>query len=308
MWDLWNERFISYLKKLNVAERTVREYPYQLRFFFQFLSDNGIDLISQVTKGVIQEYQTYLYYYEKKGRKFSFATQHCKLSVVKTFFRFLVREDYLPYDPSAAIELPRRKKLLPRGILTVSEVMKVLDAPRGNTPLLLRDKAILELLYATGMRNAELRGLTILDTDLLRRQLRICHGKGKKERCVPLGECASRHLERYLKQGRPRMVTDASCILVFVSTRGRKITSAILSWIVKKYAKKAGIGKVVTPHCFRHSCATHMLRNKADLRSIQELLGHSSVQTTQIYTKVELSSLKEVHTRCHPREKKGSLR
>jgi integrase/recombinase XerD len=262
-----------------------------------------------VTRDVIREYQTFLYYFERAGKKLSFGTQHSKLTAVKSFFRFLVKEEYLPYDPSSAIELPKRRKNLPRGIMSIREVVKVLETPSGSDPLSLRDRAILEVLYCTGIRNTELRCLTLFDVDVPDHHLRVRYAKGKKERIVPLGEIALRHLTRYLNEGRPHIVRERpSQNLLFVSKHGNQLNTSNLIWIVKKYIKKAKIGKNITPHGFRHSCASHMLKGKADLRHIQELLGHASVHTTQIYTKVELSNLKEVHKRCHPREKKGSPR
>ena len=186
------------------------------------------------------------------------------------------------------------------------EICAILNAPHGDDPLVVRDRAILEMLYSTGIRNAELRNLMLFDVDCGEGQLRIRSGKGKKERSIPLGEWAQTYLERYLKESRPSFVRDPSCNLLFVSIHGKQLSASNLVWIVRKYLKKTKITKDITPHCFRHTCASHMLKGKADLRHIQELLGHASVQTTQIYTKVELSNLKEVHKKCHPREKKGS--
>lgn len=306
-WYLWVERFASYMQKKNFSERTVKDYSCQLRFFFQYLAGQKIEQISQVTKEVLSEYRNYLYYYERKGRKLSFDTQRSKLTTVKSFFRYLSKEDYLPYDPSSGLELPKRKKLLPRGIMSARQMEKVLEIPEDGNPLNLRDKAILEILYGTGIRNSEIRSISIFDIDVANQQLRL-RGKGKKERIVPLGECASYYAGRYLAEGRPKLSNDPACILLFVSKNGKKITSANLIWIVRKYVKKAKLSKEITPHSFRHTCASHMLKGKADLRHIQEMLGHSSVETTQIYTKVELSNLKEVHRRCHPRKKMGFTR
>jgi integrase/recombinase XerD len=306
MWTVWRERFSLYMRKRNFSGRTVNDYGCQLGFFFRFLSGCAVTDISQVTREVLQQYQNHLYYYEKKGKRLSFDTQNCKLSVVKSFFRFLAAEGYVPYDPASTLVPPRRKKgNLPRGIMSTREVGMILEAPEGDDPLTVRDRAILEVLYGTGIRNTELRCLTIFDADLGNGQLRIRDGKGKKERIVPLGEWAVHYLERYIKEARPALVRDSSQTLLFVSKNGRHITAANLIWMVKKYTTRASLKKCVTPHCFRHSCASHMLRNKADLRHIQEMLGHASVQTTQIYTKVELSQLKEVHARCHPRKKMG---
>lgn len=309
MWNLWLERFIAYMRKRNFSEKTIKDYSVHMNFFFRYLSGQHLEKISQITRDVIQDYQTYLYYYEREGKKLSFGTQHSKLTTVKSFFRFLVKDDYLPYDPSANIELPKRRKNLPRGIMSTKEVFKILETPSGGDPLSLRDKAILEVLYCTGIRNAELRSLTLFDVDMINRQLRVRYGKGSKERIVPLGDVASRHVERYLNEGRPHFILENPFQnLLFITIHGKQLNPSNLIWIVRKYVKKAKGSKDITPHCFRHSCASHMLKGKADLRHIQELLGHASVQTTQIYTKVELSNLKEVHKRCHPREKKGYAR
>jgi integrase/recombinase XerD len=305
-WNRWRERFVLYLHTRNFSEKSIKDYSGSITFFFRFLADQGVETLSVVTRDLIHAYQTHLYYLERKGKKLSFGTQHRRLSVVKTFFRFCAREEYLPYDPAADIELPKRARLLPRGIMTMREIRDLLGAPRGDAPLVLRDRAILELLYSTGVRNAELRALTLFDVDCSGGQLRIRYGKGKKERLVPLGDCAQASLERYLKKGRPHLACGPSCTLLFVSVHGNQLSSSNLVWIVRKYLKKTKITKDITPHCFRHTCASHMLKGKADLRHIQELLGHASVQTTQIYTKVELSNLKEVHKKCHPREKMGS--
>jgi integrase/recombinase XerD len=307
-FELWRERFVASMRKRAFSERTVTDYGLHLTCFFRFLSQQGITSLSQVTRDTLFDYQTFLFYYEKKGRKLSTSTQGTRLIVVRSFFRFLVKERVVLYDPTADIELPRRKKNIPHGIMSVNEVVRVLEAAYGDDPLSLRDRAILEVLYSTGIRNTELRTLSMVDADLTGRQLRITNGKGKKGRVVPLGDLASRALERYLKEGRPHFERVSPSLLLFVSVHGRQISSSNLVWIVRKYIKRAHLprGEAITPHCFRHTCATHMLKGKADLRHIQELLGHASVQTTQIYTKVELSNLQEVHRRCHPREKLSS--
>ena len=181
---------------------------------------------------------------------------------VQSFFRFLAREDFLPSDPSSTLQLPKRKKTLPKGIMSARDVLRILEAPKGTDPLTIRDRAILEVLYGTGMRNSELRCLTIFDVEVRSEQLRVKDGKGKKERLVPLGEYASYYVGRYLAEGRPHLVKDSSQTLLFVSKNGRQITSANLIWIVKKYVRKAKLAHEATPHCFRHSCASHMLKGQ----------------------------------------------
>jgi integrase/recombinase XerD len=187
--------------------------------------------------------------------------------------------------------------------LSVKEAQALMVAPDSNTPTGTRDRAILELLYSTGMRNTELRCLKLSDVDSRRGEVRISFGKGRKTRIVPIGEVAAHFLALYLDNARSHLVRRVDEELLFVSWRGRKLSKGSLTEVVHRYAVKAKIAKKVTCHTLRHSCATHMLRGKADLRYIQEMLGHGSLSTTQIYTKVELSDLKRVHRECHPRNR-----
>jgi integrase/recombinase XerD len=222
---------------------------------------------------------------------------------VKSFFRYLLKTNQILYDPTIDIELPPRKKNLPKDIMTKSEVFRVLNQPNPDTALGLRDKAILELLYSTGIRNQELRNLTIYDVDTVNNEVRINQGKGNKDRVIPLGEIASNYIEEYVRYARQKLLKDKENKVLFITKNGFKINHANLIWLVNKYVQRAKIKKHITPHSFRHTCATHLLKNKASLRHIQELLGHASIETTQIYTQVELSDLKKAHKKYHPREK-----
>ncbi|MBI5747667.1 MAG: tyrosine-type recombinase/integrase [Nitrospinae bacterium] len=300
------QRFREYMGMENFSQRTIGDYVNQLGFFIQYLQTTDIEEITQIDKELIHKYQMYLYSYQKKGKPLSLETQYARLVPVKSLFRFLVKRGYFLYDPTSQIELPKRKKNLPRGLMTKKEIFKILSQPDPDTILGLRDKAILELLYSTGIRNSELRNLSIYDLDTTHGELRINYGKGRKDRVIPLGEIASKYIEEYLNISRPLLLEQQkqkSQNLLFVSKRGKKIDQSNLIWLIKKYVKKANVHKHITPHSFRHTCATHMLRGKANLRHIQELLGHSSIATTQIYTQVELSDLKREHRRSHPREK-----
>ena len=192
---------------------------------------------------------------------------------------------------------------MPRGILTRSEARRIINAPDRSCTLGYRDKAILEVLYTTGIRKEELNNLTLNDVDYNDGFLRIIQGKGRKDRIVPLGRICCRYLENYIKSVRPELIKDPYNNHLFLSSRGNKLSKNVAWELVKKYAKKAKIKKNVSPHTFRHTCATAMLKNKADIRAVQELLGHESLDTTQVYTRVTINDLKEVHSRCHPREK-----
>ncbi len=299
-------RFKEYLEMENYSAKTISDYLNQLQFFPRYLQNANLEELSQIDKETIHQYQLYLYGLQKKGKGLSLETQYARLVPLKTFFRWLVKRGYFLYDPTTQLELPKRKKNLPRGIMTRKEISQLLCQPDADTILGLRDKAMLELLYSTGIRNSELRSLTIYDVDTAHGELRINQGKGRKDRIIPLGEIAAKYLETYLQVSRPLLEEqqkEKNQNLLFISKNGRKLTLANLLWLIEKYVQQAKITKHITAHSFRHTCATHMLRGKSNLRYIQELLGHSSIATTQIYTRVEVSDLKREHKRCHPREK-----
>ena len=218
------------------------------------------------------------------------------------FLKYLCDAGYLVSDPAKNIEYARQPKTLPRGILSPSEARKIMHAPDVKSVIGYRDRTILEVLYSSGIRKTELRKLTLDDVDYHDGFLRV-KGKGSKERIVPIGRIACRYLENYIKSVRPDLIKDPYNKTVFLSSRGNRLNHNAVWVLVKKYAKKAKIKKNVHCHTFRHTCATAMLKNKADIRIIQELLGHSSLNSTQVYTRVSITDLKQVHKRCHPREK-----
>jgi len=290
------------------SPRTVGSYRSHLGFFLTYLDrETDIEEITAVTPEVLHGYQTWLYgYTNDEGRGLAIATQAARLSVVRAFFRWLVKTDVLLYDPAGSLELPKRKGILPRSVLTKKEVTRLLAAPDTTTPLGLRDRAMLEVLYSTGIRNAELRAVQLYDLDLERGLLRINEGKNAKDRVVPLGEVACTWLREYLDEARPKLLAQDGTAeqTVFVSKSGRPLLPLGVIDRIRRLAKAAGIERPVTPHSMRHTFATHMLRGRADIRHIQAMLGHASVATTQIYTRVEVTDLKNVHKRCHPREKR----
>lgn len=219
------------------------------------------------------------------------------------FFQYLTRFDLALFDPAADLALPKRPRQLPRNILSKKEMGALLSRPNLEKPLGLRDRAILEVFYATGIRVSELANLTINDLDLSAGELRINQGKNKKDRIVPLGEMACDFLEIYLHEARPRLAPAAQPIL-FVSKNGLKFHPTTLSHLIINYGRKVGLKKGISPHALRHTCATHLLQGKADIRHIQSILGHEHLSSTQIYTRVEITDLKDVLKRCHPRERK----
>jgi len=299
------QQFLNHLRVSHYSERSIDEYEREVRLLFVFLDGRSITKLSGIRRDDLREYQTHLFHQKKKDDvPLSLSTQAKKISAIRTFFSFLVKERYLLYDPSSEIERPRLSKRLPRGILTQREAVRLLSMPDEGKPLGMRDKAILELFYATGMRNTELRMLKLQDVDLVRGEVRIDHGKGRRSRIVPIGEMAALAISSYLESSRPKLVKERDDGWLFLSVRGMRLERARASAIVVRYAKKAGIKTAITCHSLRHSCATHMLKNNAGLRYIQDLLGHQCLSTTQIYTKVELSDLKRVHAKCHPRNRR----
>lgn len=306
--EVWRERFRDWLTVRYASPDTVRNYLAGLVPFFEFIQGLGLASWTQATRDVIEEYRGRLFYrkHSKTGKALSVGTHVARLMAVKIFFRFLVREGFLMANPTAQLELPRRKTPLPE-VLSEFEVVRLLEFPDTMTLSGIRDRALLELLYGTALRNSEVCSLTLDQVDLERHQVRLQKGKGNKGRVVPLGEESQAWLERYLDQVRPQWLRSPGLTAVFLDRWGHKaLSSNGLAQIVRGLARAAQLGKAVSPHVLRHSCATHMLKRGASLRHIQQLLGHSSLTSTEHYTRVEISDLRRVLTRCHPRERKNS--
>jgi len=297
----------EYLKSLevrNFSGRTVKEAHWRLSKFLEYLEARSIEDPHAITREVVSSYQVELY--EKinpRGKPNTVAFQNGMLSTVKQFTKYLKEHDYIVGDPARDIPYARVPKSLPRGVLSPAEARKILHQTDISCVIGYRDRAILEVLYSTGIRKEELGGLTLSDVDYTDGFLRIEGGKGGRDRIVPLGRIACRYLENYIKSVRPELIKDVSEKRLFLTSRGKPFSKNVVWELVKKYARKARIHKNVSPHTFRHTCATVMLKNKANIRAVQELLGHSSLNSTQVYTHLSITDLKEVHAQCHPREK-----
>lgn len=286
--------FINYLSvERGLAMNTLESYGRDLRQYSQYLQRDEADL-DTVTRNTIVNYLMHL---QTQGK--ATATIARRLAALKAFYQFLVREKMIKNDPTANLESPKLEKRLPK-VLTVGEVERLLAQPAAEEASGLRDRAMLELLYATGLRVSELVSLNVLDVNLETGYIR-CSGKGSKERVVPLGTLAINSCREYLLRGRPKLVKEEREEALFVNHHGHRLTRQGFWKIVKKYAEDARIEKEITPHTLRHSFATHLLENGADLRSVQEMLGHADISTTQIYTHVTKGRLKEVYARAHPR-------
>src|SRR3972149_10358541 len=306
MTDLnaFKEKYREHLTILNYSLNTVKGHVFYLNRFFRYLREMGIEEIAAVTKDAARDYQTHLYEeINFKGQPNSVSYQNSNLKAVKSFFRFLCENNYIVSDPSKDISYAKTPKRLPRSILTQGEMKKLIHAPNTKTVIGYRDRTILEVLYSTGIRKEEINNLLLVDVDYNDGFIRVNAGKGRKDRVVPLGKIACRYLENYIKGVRPELIKDPYNNHLFLSLKGNKLSKNMVWEIVKGYTKKAKLKKTVSPHTFRHTCATLMLRNKANIRHIQELLGHASLNTTQVYAAVAVTDLKEAHAKCHPREK-----
>jgi len=306
-WTLLIERFLEHLAVRRCSPRTLTTYRVHLAAFVDWIAaETEIEDVTGVTPDVLHGWQTWLFsVLDEDGRGLSIATQSGRLTAVRSFFRWLVKSDALLFDPAASLELPKRRDILPRSILTKREVERLLAAPDATTPLGLRDRAILEVLYSTGLRNAELRALTVYDVDLEQGVVRVREGKNAKDRVVPLGDAAGRWIREYMTESRPKLLAgrpDEKTL--FLSKTGRPLLPNGVILPVRRYAQQVGIERTITPHSLRHSFATHLLAGRADIRHIQVMLGHQTVATTQRYTRVEITDLKAVHRRCHPRERR----
>jgi len=273
------EKYRAHLITLNYAVKTVKGNLFYLNRFLAWLKETGISEITAVTRDIARDYQTHLYeeINSYTGEPNSVTYQNRNLLVVKSFFRFLSENDYLVGDPAKNIAYAKEPQRLPRSILTQSEAKKVLHAADTKTVLGYRDRTILEVLYSTGIRKEELLNILLTDVDYNDGLIRINCGKGKKDRVVPLGKIACRYLENYIKAVRPSLIRNPYNNHLFLSLRGNRLSKNMIWEIVKSYSGKAKMKKNISPHTFRHTCATLMLRNNANIRHIQELLGHSSL-------------------------------
>ncbi|MBI4358751.1 MAG: site-specific tyrosine recombinase XerD [Candidatus Omnitrophica bacterium] len=309
--DIQVKNFINYLSvERNLANNSLLAYESDLKKYTSFLADKKVKDFHQVTRNHITQFL-----FHEKGRKQEASSIARALVAIKLLHRFLVREGELKEDVTSVLESPKLWKHLPT-FLTLKEMEAVLSAPNIRKATGVRDRAILELLYATGIRVSELVGLKTQDVNLDSGFLK-CYGKGGKERIVPLGRSAKEFVERYLRKrnapspsplpllcgGKVRGKANGKASALFLGSKraGERLSRQAVWQMIRKYAKRARIKKKITPHTFRHSFATHLLERGADLRVVQELLGHADISTTQIYTHVSRDHLKSVHSRFHPR-------
>jgi integrase/recombinase XerD len=283
------------------APKSVSGYLRAVGVFVAWLGERGIALGETRPDDLLAYQLDVMSMRKSNGSPYSTADQHHRISAVKTLYRFLHRRGFVLFDPSAGMEYPRGEQKLPRGILTVEEARKLVEAPDLLTPNGLRDRAILETFYGAGIRASELARLRKTDVDTDTCVLRVNLGKGRKDRDVPLTKAAADAIEDYLQRGRASFPGAERSPLIFLAQRGGPMHNSALNAVVKLWAKSSRIRKKISCHTLRHSMATHLLRCGADIRHIQVLLGHASLSSTERYTHVEIHDLQEVVKRAHPR-------
>jgi integrase/recombinase XerD len=291
--------FLSYLEfERGLSRNTLEAYRGDLLQYGRFLASRDLSALDAGPAAVADFLESLARGSEERPPA-SAATVHRKSACLRSFYRHLRRDGLLETDPTATLSAPRRARKLPH-VLSRGDVERLLAQPRGTEPAALRDRALLEVMYACGLRASEAIGLELGDVDL-EEQVVLARGKGSKERFVPIGQAALGALRIYLERGRPALVKQLPETHLFVNFRGGKLTRQGLYKIVRRHAVSAGLADRMSPHTLRHSFATHLLAGGCDLRAVQEMLGHADVATTQLYTHLSSERLKDVYFRAHPR-------
>lgn len=293
-------RYLEYRAVRGYTEASLMAIDANVRRFIAWCDERHLQQPSEITHPILDRYQRHLHFYRKvDGEPLSLRAQCVYLQSLRGWFKFLTRERYIPINPASEMELPRQTKSLPKQVLSIEQIVQLLQQPDIDTEQGVRDRAILETLYATGIRRSELANLKNHHVDLIGGTVFVNQGKGKKDRYVPLGERAIWWLKKYLNDVRPLFIITTNESALFLNSYGEAFAKNQLSDLVKRYLLRIGIANG-SCHLFRHAMATHLLENGADIRFIQTLLGHSDLTSTAIYTQVALKKLKEVYNTTHP--------
>ena len=285
----------------NYSAYTVKNRQAHIGFFLQWCKERGLTEPVEVTRPVLERYQRHLFHYRKKnGEPLSFRSQHSCLVPLRVWFRWMTRQNHILHNPASELELPRLGRALPKNIFSAAEVERIVQLCEIEEPIGLRDRAILEVLYSTGLRRMEIIALKLYDLSLDRGLLLVRQGKGHKDRYVPIGERAIAWLEKYIREGRPQLAIEPDDMTVFLTAQGEPFSRDHLSFAVKERVDAAQLGKTGSCHLFRHTMATLMHENGADIRHIQAMLGHEDIRTTEIYTQVAIRALQKIHAATHP--------
>ena len=285
----------------NYSAHTVRNRQVHIGFFIQWCKERGLSEPVEVTRPVLERYQRHLFHYRKKnGEPLSFRSQHSCLVPLRVWFRWMTRQNHILHNPASELELPRLGRSLPKNIFSAHEVERIMQVCEIEEPIGLRDRAILEVLYSTGLRRMETIALKLYDLSLDRGLILVRQGKGKKDRYVPIGERAIAWLEKYVRESRPQLAVEPDDMTVFLTAQGEPFSRDHLSYAVKERVDAAKLGKTGSCHLFRHTMATLMHEGGADIRHIQAMLGHEDIRTTEIYTQVAIRALQKIHAATHP--------
>jgi len=297
--------FREHLRVKSYSPASIATYTDYLRGFFAYLGEIGVGDVKRVTRDHLQAYRLRLAEHRcRGGRGYSVSTLCIKVRAVRRLFEYLEATNRILVNPAETFKEPKKETRLPRAVLTAKEARRILDAPDLSLVIGIRDRAMLEVLYSTGIRLGGLRRLSIFDCDLQGGLLRVNKGKGAKDRVIPLGRHAVKFLKTYLTKVRPHYTKgNRAERCLFVSRLGAPLSEPVVQKAVRKYARAAGIRKKVTPHTFRHTFATEMVRNGADITAVQKMLGHSDLSVTQLYTRVAGVEVKNTHRLSHPRER-----
>lgn len=298
-------RFSAWQREKAYSERTVENREDGLRAFIAWAFERGLTRPQEITRPILERYQRHLFLYRKaNGEPLSVRSQHVRTTPIRALFKWFARGNHVLYNPASDLELPRMERRLPRHVLNVREVETVLAQPDLATPIGVRDRAILETFYSTGVRRMELINLALTDIDAERGTLMVRQGKGKKDRMIPIGARALQWIGKYTGDVRPELACGLGAVgdggTLFLTTLGEPFVPNRMTQLVRNYVEAAEIGKRGSCHLLRHTMATLMLEGGADIRFIQAMLGHAELSTTQIYTQVSIRMLKQIHTATHP--------
>lgn len=297
----YEQEYCAWSESIGRSQYTVRHDHMALLRFIAWSDERGITRPQDITRPILERYQRHLYHHRKSnGAPLSVNAQLGLLGPIRAWFKWLTRQNYLLYNPASDLILPKKPKALPKGLLSIAEIENVINQCDVTTTLGIRNRAMLETFYSTGIRRLELIKLKLYDVDIERGALMVRQGKGNKDRLIPIGARACAWIDKYLQEVRPELLTGADDTTLFLHDDGKPYLVDRLGDLVKRHLEHAGITIMGACHLFRHACATHMLEGGADIRFIQAMLGHEDLATTQIYTQVSLTKLKEIHNATHP--------
>lgn len=305
---VWRDSYLDQLGARNYSEGTIEGRRDSIKVFLNWCAERDLSRAVQITRPILEAYQRWLWKYQKAdGKRLGWSTQRQRVSTLKDWFKWMTKQNVLMHNPASEIELPRMEKRLPGSALTLAQIEALLAMPSVADPLGIRDRAMLELFYSCGLRRTELCQLELPDFNTDRRTIHVRRGKGKKDRVVPVGERAVQWIEKYVLEVRPRLCLDTRTQAIFLTGYGGPFNPDVVSRMVSSFMEKAGLAGKGSCHMLRHTCATHMLEGGADIRYIQQLLGHEKLETTAIYTEVNIRQLQDVHARYHPSGRLASV-